>query len=83
MIVLLGLVVFVSAAALDFAHTRYVQAVQVADRHRAARWSVVQWTAATVGFVVAVKVSLWILPFEAAGLYAGTILAVPKVRPEC
>ncbi len=80
--VALGLLVFCATCALDFAHTRYVMAVHDRKRHRAAAWSVLQWMAATIGFVVAVKVSLYLLPFEALGLYAGTLLAVPKEKPE-
>lgn len=74
----LGLLVLASSAAIDFAHTRYVQAVQACRRHRAAAWSVLQWTGGTIGFVVAVKVSFWLLPLEAIGLYLGTVLAIPR-----
>lgn len=82
MIALLCALVFASATAIDFAHARYAAA---RDRHRAhlaARWSVAQWSAATVGFVVAVRVSLWILPFEVAGLYLGTWLGVRALSRE-
>ncbi len=77
--IVLGLAVFTSSVSIDFAGTRYVQAVRDDRRLRAATWSVLQWCAATVGFVVAVKVSLWLLPLEAAGLFVGTLLAVRKV----
>lgn len=77
----LGLAVLVSSAAIDYAHARYVQALGAGRRHGAARWSVVQWAAASVGFVIAVKVSVWLLPFEAAGLYLGTLLAVRPRSP--
>lgn len=49
---------------------------------QAALWSVGQWSAASVGFVVAVKVSIWYLPFEAAGLAAGTLLGARKLREQ-
>jgi hypothetical protein len=42
--------------------------------HIAARWSLVQWGAATVGFVLAVRVTMWLLPFEGLGLWIGTLL---------
>jgi len=73
---LLCLVVLLSATLIDYAHARCV--VAIADRapHRAAIWSLVQWGGATVGFIIAVKVTFWVLPFEAAGLYAGTLLAI-------
>lgn len=72
----LAVLVLASSAAIDFAHARYVQAVTARRQLRAAVWSVTQWCAASVGFVVAVKVSLWLLPFEAAGLFLGSLLAV-------
>lgn len=76
--VLLGLAVLVSSAGIDYSHARYVQALTSGARWRAAGWSVGQWGAGTVGFVVAIKVSLWLLPCEAAGLYLGTVLAIPR-----
>ncbi len=48
--------------------------VNVPELRAAARWSVVQWAAASVGFVVAVRVSIWLLPFEGLGLWLGTML---------
>jgi hypothetical protein len=79
---LLGLAVFLSSAALDYAHARYAAARDAGRRCGAAGWSVAQWMAATVGFAVAVKVSFWLLPCEAAGLAAGTWLAVRRsTRP--
>ena len=70
------LLVLAAATGIDFAHVRHVQAVGAGRAHAAALWSVAQWASATVGFVVAVRVSMWVLPFEAAGLYAGSLLAV-------
>jgi hypothetical protein len=78
---MLGVLVFCATCALDYAHTNYVMAVHDRRRYKAAAWSVLQWCAATIGFVVAVKVSLYLLPFEALGLYVGTLLAVPKELP--
>jgi hypothetical protein len=78
MIVVLAILVFTASACLDFAHTRYVQAVQANKAWLAAMWSVLQWMAATVAFVVAVKISLWLLPFEALGLAVGTLLGMRK-----
>lgn len=73
---LLCLAVLLSATLIDYAHARCVLAIHCGARHRAARWSVLQWAGATLGFVIAVKVTFWVLPFEAAGLYIGTLLAV-------
>lgn len=78
----LGMLVFCATCALDFAHANYVIAVNARRRVRAASWSVAQWGASMVGFIVAFKVSLYLIPFEAAGLFVGTLLAVPKALPE-
>ena len=78
---LLGLLVFVAATCIDYAHARHVQSVMAQQASRAALWSVFQWGAATVGFVIAARITLWVLPFEAAGLYLGTILAVRPRLP--
>jgi hypothetical protein len=81
---LLAIGVTVAMIAVDYAHARYALAMaQVRhlreagqpwrdELERAARWSVLQWGAAGVAFVVNVKVSIWFLPFEALGLYWGT-----------
>lgn len=74
--VLLAIVVFLSALALDFCATRYVRAVARDDAHRAAIWSVLQWSSSLVGFLVAFKVTLWMLPVEALGLWVGTHLSM-------
>jgi len=78
MTVLLGILVFTAATCLDFCHTRYVRSVQENKAWTAAMWSMLQWSAATVAFVVAVKVSLWLLPFEMLGLGFGTLLGMRK-----
>jgi hypothetical protein len=80
---LIGLAVFLSAFMVDAANARYVQAVNRLDTHRAAGWSVMQWTASVVGFVVAVKISFWMLPVEALGLYAGTWYSLHKSQKAC
>lgn len=74
----LMLAVFCCACALDYAHVRYAEDRDQLRAHGAATWSVAQWVAATVGFVVAVRVSLWVLPAEALGLYVGTWIGVQR-----
>lgn len=74
----LGALVFASAGVYDVCHARYVRALGDDDRHRAARWSVGQWMAATIALVIAVRVTLWYLPLEAAGLYLGTLLGASR-----
>lgn len=78
--ILLGLAVFLSSAAIDFAHAKYAYAREAGLRWRAAAWSTAQWSASAIGFVVAIKVSFWLLPCEALGLAVGTLLAVKPAR---
>ncbi len=78
MTTLLCLVVFVAAVTIDFSHARCVTALVAGRRYAAATWSVMQWSAATVGFMVAVRHSMWVLPFEGLGLFLGTLLGSRK-----
>lgn len=71
---LIGVAVFFAAITIDFSHAKCVRALIDGRRHAAALWSVLQWTGAVVGFVAAVKESMWYLPLEGAGLYIGTLL---------
>ena len=71
---LIALLVTVCMAGVDFCHARYTRAMMEGRVLHAAFWSVGQWSAASVGFVVAVKISIWYLPFEALGLFLGTLL---------
>lgn len=74
----LAVLVTITMGAVDFAHARYAMAMmrfRSGDRkalHVAARWSVLQWGAAAIGFIVSVRISMWLLPFEGLGLYLGT-----------
>ena len=78
----LCVLVFVSAAVIDYAETRYVRAVRDAsdgvsgaDR-AAARWSVVMYAVGCLGFVAVVDVSLWLMIPEGLGFYVGTRVAL-------
>lgn len=77
---LLFLAVFVSAASLDFCHANYVMAVGSRRPWKAAGWSVLQWCSGMVCFVVALKVTLWVLPAEALGLATGTLISVKRAK---
>lgn len=80
--VLLGLLVTLATAAVDFTHARYVGALTGGHRHSAARWSVAQGMAAAVGFVLAVKVDIRLVGFELVGLYLGTWLGGGRGKVE-
>jgi hypothetical protein len=70
----LGLVVALSFATMDYCAAKYVRAMIDAKRHVSARWAVAQWAASAVGFVLVIKVTLWLMPFEAVGIYVGSWL---------
>lgn len=76
----LFLLVFISATLLDYCHGQYIVSVEARAAGRAALWSSLQWLAGLVGFLVAVKVSLWALPAEVAGLALGTWLSVRRAQ---
>jgi hypothetical protein len=78
--VLIALLVTVTMAGVDFCHARYTRALLSGRVVHAAIWSVGQWGAATVGFVVALKISVWYLPFEALGLFMGTLLGARRFK---
>lgn len=76
----LFLLVFVSATMLDFCHGSYIIAVGKRLPYRAAGWSILTWCSGLVGFLVAVKVTLWVLPAEALGTALGTVLSVKRAN---
>ena len=80
MIALVALLVFASAAAIDYAAVCYQAAVAQLTPHRAARWSVGQFAASAVGLVAAIQVGWWLLGPEGAGYYCGTWLAVRRLQ---
>ena len=78
----LAVLVFVATAAVDYLYARYTRALADArvSAHAKARWAVALGATSSIGFIVAVKVTLWTLPFEALGWYAGTYLATRKPK---
>lgn len=73
---LLMLLVFVSAVAWDFAIANYNLALKDLKGHAAGLWSIAAYIVGAIGFVLAVKVTLWIMVPEAIGMYIGTRLAI-------
>lgn len=81
--VLLALLVFLASTTISYCAARQDDALRPPVRRvAAANWGVMSWMGAIVGFVVAVKVSMWILPLEGLGLWAGTYWASGKVRDD-
>ena len=73
---LIGLLLFATAAASDYLETRYVQAVGSRDALRAAGCSVAMWVVSVAGLIAVIEVGWTVLPFEALGLFVGTWLAM-------
>lgn len=80
MIVLLGVAAFLAALALDFADSRNTLAVAEGRAHDAARWSVGMYALGLLGLYGVLDVSAWLALPTAAGLYAGSWLAVRRPR---
>lgn len=78
MAVLLGLLVFVAAAALDFAYVRYQESVARGRARAAGLWSVLVYLVGSVGFLSVVESSWWYMLPQSLGLYAGTLIAVRR-----
>lgn len=84
----IAIIVTLAMAGVDYCQSQYACAITRKNKNgnpdpaafQAAFWSVGQWGAATVGFVVAVKLSMWYLPFEAAGLALGSLLGARRLR---
>lgn len=82
--ILAGLLTFVLAASSDWLETRYVRYVRAWEegddsaREHAARSSVAMWLVGMTGLIAWLEVGWFILPFEVAGLYVGTRLAMRR-----
>lgn len=81
MSIILAILVFFTMAGVDFCHAKYVRAMLAGRALPAAFWSVGQWMAASIGFVVAVKVSMWYLIAEGLGLFVGSLLGSRNIKP--
>lgn len=75
-IISVGVLLFVLAAASDWFDTKYVKAVGAGCAQRAALCSVAMWIVSVGGLIAVIEVGWEVLPFEAAGLYVGTLLAM-------
>ena len=76
LLLLMALVVFLLAMALDYATASYYDAVKRKAGHEAARYSVAMGAIGTVAALSVFKLSLWLIIPELAGLYLGTYMAV-------
>ena len=76
----LSALVFVSAAAYDWAVARYVAAAAHGHALRAASWSAATGLLGLVGLLGILDVSTWLAGPEIAGFFCGTWLGV-KRRP--
>lgn len=67
---------FMCAALIDFAYARQTIATTSGRALAAANWRAVAYSFGCFGWLVAIKIVLWLLPFELAGLYLGTLVGV-------
>lgn len=75
----LVLVVFAATAGIHVAAAFVTRAV-IDYQYRAAVWELAQWVCAVIGFVTAVKVSLWYLIPEGIGVLVGGLVGVWLLR---
>lgn len=76
--VLLALAMFVCATLIDFACARQTIATTNGRALAAANWRTIAYSLGCFGWVMAIKIGMWLLPFELAGLYLGTLIGVNK-----
>lgn len=83
--VLLAIVMFMCAALIDFAYARQTIATTNGRALAAANWRAIAYSFGCFGWLVAIKIGLWLLPFELAGLYLGTLVGVgrPPAKSPC
>lgn len=79
-VVLLGVLVFVAAAAGDYVESYFVRRVADGDARGAAQMSVAMYCVSLIGFFAVIKVSIWLILPEIIGVYVGTRLAVARQR---
>ncbi len=78
MLALLAVAVFAMSAAIDYCDCRCTLAVTAREPNAAALWSILQYVLGAAGFIMVVKVSLWLMVPECLGLLVGTRLALRK-----
>lgn len=80
--ILLILVVFLSAAALDYSWSRWSDAVRLRNRVAAANWSVAIGALGLIGYLSIDRHSTWLIIPEVIGWWFGTFIAVrPDGKP--
>lgn len=78
MLALLAVAVFTMSATIDYCDCRCTIAVVARKPNAAAFWSIAQYVLGAAGFVMVIKVSLWLMVPEGLGLFVGTRLALRK-----
>jgi hypothetical protein len=81
--ILLALAMFVCAALIDFAYVRQTIAITNGLAFASANWRALSYSLGCFGWLVAVKIGVWLLPFELAGLYLGALIGVGKTGGQC
>jgi hypothetical protein len=76
--IVVGVLVFLSAVAIDSAHAVYVRAVADQSPIKAACASVAVYALGCLGWVALIKVGWWVAIPEVLGLAAGTYFTVRR-----
>jgi hypothetical protein len=63
---------FALAASSDWLEIMHLRAVAANAPRLAATMSILMWGVGSVGLLLCIEVSWWLLPFEALGLWVGT-----------
>lgn len=78
--VVIGILVMITMGGVDYCNVQHTRCLLNGRAVMSSLWSVAQWTCASVGFVVAVKLSIYYLPFEALGLALGTYIGAKTFK---
>lgn len=81
-IVLLGIVVFFSTAAIDWIQAFWLRAYNRRQATRAANLGVLEYAAGLIAFAAFIEASWWLVIPEVLGLWVGTQLAVRRIARE-
>lgn len=75
---LLAFALFTSSIVINFAAARHTCATIAGRRVAAANWGAIIYILSVGGWAIAFTHGLWLLSFELAGLYIGTLIGVRK-----
>lgn len=78
LIIVFAVLAFLLAASSDWLEIQHWRAVASGRPVRVALLSILMWSVGCAGLLLCIEVSWWLLPFEAAGLLAGSLFAMRR-----